>query len=491
MENFNLAKDNWIRVFDNGTKEVNLSEFFKHAHEYEILVGDSRQQDLSTLRFLLAIVQRVYAGESAKDLLKLGKFDDRVQDYLNEYKNRFDMFGETPFYQVTKETYNKYADDKFKIKKEGKQTGTVDVKQLNRNISESNNSPALFSSATESHKNDITMPELVRWLIAYQNFTAVTDKSKAVLNYPVKVSTGWLYKIDPVYLSGSNLFETLILNFIEESIPQKPTWEWDVDDYVAQIDKAPDNIAQLYTLLSRLIYIDWKEDKPMILATGLPMPEKISDPMAMKSVDKKGNVYPRTRNLNQLHDYVAFELDKVFELPIFDTLKILDYKNKIISVINNNYINNGNAPSQLPVANIFEELKFNSNLFYERRNEMLAVSEISAAVINAYRTLLYSVQKTRHSTLNKKKLDRMSDEFKDKVFDMIDDWLWNPTSMYKFSEDIELLALNEMNDEVEEQINSDDLKRMEIEEDPMPILKATEVYGYTIRKIINQYKDVK
>ena len=78
---------------------MSLSEFFKHAHEYEVLVGDSRQQDLSTLRFLLAIVQRVYAGESAKDLLKLGKFDGRVQDYLNDYKNHFDMFGETPFYQ--------------------------------------------------------------------------------------------------------------------------------------------------------------------------------------------------------------------------------------------------------------------------------------------------------------------------------------------------------------------------------------------------------
>lgn len=58
--NFNLVVDNWIKVFDNGTKEVGLSEFFKHAHEFEILAGDSRQQDLSTLRFLLAIVQRVY-----------------------------------------------------------------------------------------------------------------------------------------------------------------------------------------------------------------------------------------------------------------------------------------------------------------------------------------------------------------------------------------------------------------------------------------------
>lgn len=39
INKFNLVTDNWIRVYSNGTKEVSLSEFFKHAHEYEILVG--------------------------------------------------------------------------------------------------------------------------------------------------------------------------------------------------------------------------------------------------------------------------------------------------------------------------------------------------------------------------------------------------------------------------------------------------------------------
>lgn len=444
INKFNLVTDNWIRVYSNGTKEVSLSEFFKHAHEYEILVGDSRQQDLSTLRFLLAIVQRVYAGESAKDLLKLGKFNDKVQDYLNEYKNRFDMFGETPFYQVTKETYNKYADDRFKIKKEGKQTGTVDIKQLNRNVSESNNSPALFSPATEAHKNDITIPELVRWLIAYQNFTAVTDKSKAVLGYPVKVSTGWLYKIDPVYLSGSNLFETLILNFTEESIPQKPTWEWNINDYVDQIDTTPDNLSQLYTLLSRLIYIDWGKDEPMILSTGLPMPEKIKDPMAMQSIDKKGNVYPRTRNLGQLHDYVAFELDKVFELPIFNTLKNIDYKGRIISIINNNYISNGNAPSQLPVANVFEELKFNTDLFYNKKDEMIAVSLMSQNVIKAYNLLIYNTEKIRHSSADSKRINKEVDKFKDIILESIKEWLLNPTEISEFATELENIALKKI-----------------------------------------------
>lgn len=488
INKFNLVTDNWIKVFDNGVKEVSLSDFFKNAHEYEILVGDSRQQDLSTLRFLLAIVQRVYAGESANDLLKLGKFDDRVQAYLSEYQDCFDMFGETPFYQVTKETYNKYADDRFKIKKEGKQTGTVDIKQLNRNISESNNSPALFSSATEAHKNDITIPELVRWLIAYQNFTAVTDKSKAVLGYPVKVSTGWLYKIDPVYLSGSNLFETLILNFTEESIPQKPTWEWNINDYVAQVNEAPDNVAQLYTLLSRLIYIDWSNDKPMILATGLPMPEKISDPMAMQSKDKKGNAYPRTRSLGQLHDYIAFELDEVFKLPIFDTLKKLGYENKIISVINNNYINNGNAPSQLPAANVFEELKFNTDLFYNRKDEMIAVSLMSQNVIKAYNLLIYNTEKIRHSSADSKRINKEVDKFKDVILESIKEWLLNPTEISEFATELENIALKQKNINVERNLSAKDFRRTA--NDGMTISEFLNIYSFKIAKIVKEYQEL-
>lgn len=481
INKFNLVTDNWIKVFDNGVKEVSLSDFFKNAHEYEILAGDSRQQDLSTLRFLLAIVQRVYAGESAKDLLKLGKFDDRVQAYLSEYQDCFDMFGETPFYQVTKETYNKYADARFKIKNSGKQLGVVPVKQFNRNVSESNNSPNLFSMVSGPKKDKLSMPAFVRWLIAYQNFTAVTDKSKAMLGYPVKVSTGWLYKIDPVYLSGSNLFETLILNFKEESVQQKPTWEWNIDDYVDQIDTTPDNLSQLYTLLSRLIYIDWSNDKPMILSTGLPMPEKIKDPMAMQSIDKKDNAYPRTRSLGQLHDYIAFELDEVFKLPIFDTLKKLGYENKIISVINNNYINNGNAPSQLPVASIFEELKFNSNLFYERSKDMLAVSRLVRDVIQAYSMLVYNIDKIKHTRADKKRIDKTVDEFKDTMLELVRDWLLNPIEVKEFAIKLEDVALKEKDEKIERHLSIKDLNRTA---GNGTIFERINIYGFKIRKIV-------
>lgn len=475
-KNFNLVVDNWIKVFDDGTKEVSLSEFFKHAHEYEILAGESRQQDLSTLRFLLAIVQRVYAGETVENLLKLGKFDDRVQAYLSEYQDCFDMQGDKPFYQVTAEQYNKYTDARFKIKDSGKQLGVVPVKQFNRNVSESNNSPNLFSMVSDPKKDTLEMPELVRWLIAYQNFTGTSDKSKAVLGYPIRVSAGYLYKTDPVYLRGENLFETLILNFHEEKALQRPVWEWNLDDYLEQIDEFPDNVSQIYTLLSRLIYIDWSEDEPMILATGLPLPKGL-DPMTMVDSGK-----PRFRNLQKLHDYVAFELDKVFMLSALYEFGKLGFKDKEVAIVNCNYVGDPKNPSQTPVATVFEELQFNSNLFYDRKEDMLAVSRLVRDVIQAYSMLVYNIDKIKHTRADKKRIDKLVDEFKDAMLELIENWLLNPTELKDFAIRLENVALKEKDEKIERRLSIKDLNRTA--DDGKTIFELINIYGFTIRKII-------
>lgn len=478
MDSFNLVKNSWIKVFDECEKEVSLATFFNHAHKYNILAGESHQQDLSTLRFLLAIVQRVYSGETIESLLKLGKFDDRIQSYLNKYQDCFDMQGGKPFYQVTADQYNRYADTRFKIKTEGKQTGTLAIRQLNRNISESNNSPNVLSTIPESKKDKLSMPELVRWLIAYQNYAGTSDKSKAVLGYPIRVSAGSLYKTDPVYLRGENLFETLVLNFTEDSASQKPTWEWNLDDYVSQVNEAPDNVSQVYTLLSRLIYIDWSNDKTMILVTGLPMPTGISDPMSM--VNDNGKI--RVRNLQKLHDYVAFELDKVFELPAFQKLNELELKNKNIAIINNNYVGDPRNPSQAPVATVFEELSFNSDLFYRRKEDMLAVSRLVRDVIQAYSMLVYNIDKIKHTRADKKRIDKSVDEFKDTMLELIKNWLYYPAELKEFAIRLEDVALKEKDEKIERYLSIKDLNRTA--DDGKTIFELINIYGFTIRKII-------
>lgn len=479
--NFNLVVDNWIKVFDDGTKEVSLSEFFKHAHEYEILAGESRQQDLSTLRFLLAIVQRVYAGETVESLLKLGKFDDRIQTYLSEYQDCFDMQGDNPFYQVTAEQYNKYTDERFKIKDSGKQLGVVPVKQFNRNVSESNNSPNLFSMISGPKKDTLGMPELVRWLIAYQNFTGTSDKSKAVLDYPIRVSAGYLYKTDPVYLRGENLFETLVLNFYEEQTLQRPVWEWDLDEYLEQIDKFPDNTSQIYTLLSRLIYIDWSKDKLEILATGLPLPKGL-DPMTMVDSGK-----PRLRNLQKLHSYVAFELDKVFMLPALYEFGKLGFKDKEVAIVNCNYVGDPKNPSQTPVATVFEELQFNSNLFYYRKEDMLAVSNIAQEVVKAYMILAYKMDKIRHQKASRERVSSLIDAFEDRMLEFVKNWLLNPTEVKDFASEIEKFAKDKLA-KTEGNLSNIDYRRSD--EDGTTVFDILSIYSFYVRKTVRKYQDV-
>ena len=88
----------------------------------------------------------------------------------------FDFFGQKPFYQVTTEDYDALV-PKNKSVAAGK--GQVLVKQLNRRVSESAHSPAIFAPKSGEVKNEMSLDELVRWLITYQNFTGVTDKLRS------------------------------------------------------------------------------------------------------------------------------------------------------------------------------------------------------------------------------------------------------------------------------------------------------------------------
>ena len=82
----------------------------------------------------------------------------------------------------------------------------------------------------------------------------------------MRKSKGWLYDLGAIFYKGDNLFKTLMLNFIilnpadlESSYKiQKPAWEFS-DDYLMKkyLNYLPiDNLAELYTVYSRAIYIN-------------------------------------------------------------------------------------------------------------------------------------------------------------------------------------------------------------------------------------------
>lgn len=436
-KHFNLVTEPWIKVIDdqNQEREVSLEKLFTNIEHYRRLAGEMKSQDLAILRFLLAILTTVYSRYDAADqpydwlelddqmrpvsfdedafdsehkriekgllatwrkLYHVGHFTPVLTEYLHQYQKRFDLFDKnTPFYQVTREQYDSLVPQNKTIAK-GK--GTVAVKQINRTISESNNKPDIFSPSTSLHKNDVSLAALVRWLITYQNFTAVTDKTKITTKEKFSVSKGWLYGLDPVFITGKDLFETLMLNlvlipstvrFSNEVIDQHPVWESSINDYI-QMRKDnffPENLAQLYTIWSRAIHIEWNNESPTIFSAGLPKLENENaalEPMTTWKLDKKDKRYkPCLRWLNSLGkamwrnfgQYVRITNDGDIantnqEPGIVQWLARLKHEKKIsrdlpVHLTTVGLINDGNATSQSPAAEFVDEMQIKANVLFD------------------------------------------------------------------------------------------------------------------------------
>ena len=314
MGRYNLLDEPWISVFEDQTdekKDVSMLEFFRNAASYRSLAGEMETQNFAVMRFLLSVVQTVFSrvnfdgqplsgitldekgiqtepvdsddlddyceetAECWEQLYASGRFPDVLIQYLETWRDRFYLFDDQhPFYQVNK---NEMDAVMAQIKK-GQPT-SIYGKNLNRTISESENKTALFSPIANGNQNDkrgrkdiLSGAELVRWLLTFQGYTGLMDKVSLVENNQ-RPSKGWLFDIGGIYLRGSNLFETLILNYMPESPTgqrdgnycgrvQKPCWESDGLTVVRRIcaNSFIDNLAELYTNWSRAVYINPKTD---------------------------------------------------------------------------------------------------------------------------------------------------------------------------------------------------------------------------------------
>lgn len=272
---YNLIDEPWIRVTDKNCNiiEVSLKDAIINAHEYKALKGELPTQDVAVMRLILAVIHTVisrYDEDGEKNLLDddedealerwkswwdNGRFPEKsVSDYLDEWHERFWLFHpERPFFQVG-----------------GLHIGTdYGSPKLNGEISESGNKVRLFSSYSGNKKNSLTYSQSARWLLylnAYDDTSAKPSKEgkiKAGGSLP-SPGAGWLGKLGLIYLTGNNLFETLMLNLVlinEDKVQydQKPIWECEkVSDAERVQISIPDNLAQLYTLQSRRILLNRK-----------------------------------------------------------------------------------------------------------------------------------------------------------------------------------------------------------------------------------------
>ena len=352
MSEFNLIEKPWISVvtdYKGTTDLVGLREFFENAHNYIALAGDMPTQDFAVMRFLLAILHTVFSRYQAdgqvydeikvndrmqqvepvnmedyedyedalmqtwKDLWAAGKFPHIVIDYLDKWKDRFDLFDDKyPFYQVTEAEV-----DVSKINRPA--PSEILGKNINRLISESANKVALFSPKYDSDNNKeiLNYDEVARWLLTYQSYTGLSDK--VIFGQDkYKASKGWLFDLGGVYLSSDNLYKTLILNLclVNNSSRQyntniqKPCWEYSPSQVVANymFGEDIDNIGELYTVWSRAIYIGDYTDQDVFRMQIVKLPEvrhenNFLEPMTLwrynNSGDNKDMFTPRKHQLNK------------------------------------------------------------------------------------------------------------------------------------------------------------------------------------------------
>lgn len=311
---FNLIDEPWVRVMTNDCKvlEVSLKDAIINAHNYKCLSGELPTQDISVMRLMLAVLHTIFsrvdeegnedtedkdceewATERWKALWERECFSEKaIEDYFEKWHERFWLFHpERPFGQVA-----------------GLTSGTeYDAPKLNGEISESSNKVRIFSSYFDKDKSTMSYSQSARWLLYLNSYDDTSSKptkegkSKAGGKLP-SPGVGWLGKLGLIYIKGNNLFETLMLNLvmINNNIIQnksKPIWEI---ENISREERTeiiiPDNLAELYTIQSRRIFLNRKDNKvvsyKLLGGDFFEKENAFFEPMTVWRTpkDKKGNV---------------------------------------------------------------------------------------------------------------------------------------------------------------------------------------------------------
>lgn len=402
---FNLVTDPWVAVCDKkgNVQTVSMRDVFKHAQYYTDLAGEVKAQDVAVMRFLLAVATTVYMRvnqdgqayenfndlteeqqnkvllQTWEDLHNSGHFSDVILQYLDAYQARFDLFNSLfPFGQVTRDEFTSViakSIDKGNV-------GRVNYKQMNRMINESNNSVSTWSHANYFDKHKIEVSDFIRWLIAYQAYTGSTDKLK-LKGVNAATFAGGCLVITPTYAKGENLFETLMLNLklhVDKytKAVQRPIWEMDFKDLVKRrkTRTLPDNLAELYTMPSRLVYINWIGSQPEIYVAGLPKVNYNNgfiEPMTpWHKAD--GVFHPDVKRIDDLpksiwQGYGSFtSLDQnTHQLGIAQWLQYLCNQNAlpkdyVINLADAGFIKSANAMAQTPEVSYADDFKIDAGV---------------------------------------------------------------------------------------------------------------------------------
>lgn len=358
---FSLLSDPWIdcTTTDGANLSLGIRDIFTGAHPVREVRGDSPTQDYAVLRVLLAIFWRAhhpdtrvgpgetfsYSSWAINALATTDGPDEAVLDYLERYRNRFDLLDPIqPFMQVADLRTPKNT--------------TFSVKRI---IPEAEGD--FFTMRAGQGRGSLGFAEAARWLIHTQAYDYSGIKSGAVGDPRVKggrgypIGTGWTGRTGGTVVLGEDLRQTLVRNTTLEALiggTDRPVWERNQDTaaerHLNQPEGAgetasPQGPADLATWQGRRVrlFAEGERITAVLVSNGDRIPDAganvLDDPMTpyrySPNQSKKGKVvhyalpYDTNRTMwRALEPLIALDED-----PAYDGKKVAPIRPKNLSQI--------------------------------------------------------------------------------------------------------------------------------------------------------------
>ena len=288
MSHFNLIDEPWIPVrFPDGTRaELGIRDILLRAKDIAVIEDASPLVVASLHRFLLAVLYRALEGptdiDQAKEWFKSGLPADKIEAYLDQWRDRFWLFDE-------KQPFGQILDFEPKIWR----AWTVLAAEHN-----ADNAKVLFDHIDVTRADAVSAGMAARWMLATQTFSVSAGKSE--LSHTGTAPSATAAMALPL---GRNLEDTLLLSLVPQNravaAQDLPIWERSADSLAslkAGTERTIGGYADRYTWRTRSIRLrrdDAGNVNLLAFASGVENASKDAlDPMLAYRIDKDNGRLP-------------------------------------------------------------------------------------------------------------------------------------------------------------------------------------------------------
>ena len=298
MREFNLIEENWIPCVQRDGKptEHGIRDTLLKAHELREVCDDSPLVTVALHRLLLAILYRACRGPKGfnawKTLYARGAFNSGgVATYLDKWHSRFDLTG-------SRHPFSQMAD--LQTRK------AVPVTRLATECASGNNA-TLFDHSGDQEDVAWLPAQTAKALVACQSFAlgfGICGSARIAgkdADVPHNFADAIALRGMSIWLQGSTLFETLMVNLVPTDDDSLPPWE--MDDPHEHRDRLKAKKRKVVTSLGVVDRLTWQSRlirllgndgtfSTMYFTQGRSADKSPGDPMKVYRASKEEGISP-------------------------------------------------------------------------------------------------------------------------------------------------------------------------------------------------------